>query len=453
MMYLDITRLTTRINNATPTGIDKVELQYALFFLAQGAFFVVQRGDALVQIPNPLAEEIIGYLNSRWQSGQAEDVFIGMKFKAWFDSQPKSQRRKSPEFVFYQEFIKLTLSQRLARIQQEKDDIKKKAPFIPVFMSCFFVALFPWIIKFFVDSKTKIIAANYVNFFLNQNIYINVGHTGLEKKELFSLLHKLNNLKLLFYIHDIMPITHHQYYPSHASEKHKKAIGTVISVGDYIYANSRFTASELCKNFNTSATVDVLEIGAPDKDIQYPMLGRSGFVAIGTIEPRKNYIWLINAWLEFCALYPQEVGSEQLMIFGKRGWLEEQQFNQFQHTVGQSSNISWICDANDEAVTKQLQQARACLAAASVEGWGMPIAESLAYGTPVIASDIAAHREVSKGKAYFYQALNTRQFHEALRSCFVPDEYEKFFNVAGEFIPWGWNVHFERLNAISSQFR
>jgi glycosyltransferase involved in cell wall biosynthesis len=112
---------------------------------------------------------------------------------------------------------------------------------------------------------------------------------------------------------------------------------------------------------------------------------------VGTIEPRKNLITLLQAFediLRHTELKPQ------LVVAGRVGWLTDKLFNR----AGQS-------DAADRLVfTGYLgdDELRALYSAASVfvypsiyEGFGLPVLEAMACGAPVVTSDIASLRQTA----------------------------------------------------------
>jgi glycosyltransferase involved in cell wall biosynthesis len=58
------------------------------------------------------------------------------------------------------------------------------------------------------------------------------------------------------------------------------------------------------------------------------------------------------------------------------------------------------------ALRQLMAGARAVLMPSFAEGFGLPVMEALALGTPVIASDIAAHREVGRGLATYFSPID-----------------------------------------------
>src|SRR5262249_41244642 len=118
------------------------------------------------------------------------------------------------------------------------------------------------------------------------------------------------------------------------------------------------------------------------------------FIFVATIESRKNHLLLLDVW-ERLAL---ELGAAtpRLVIVGRRGWSHEKVVER----IANSSVLSRLVDEYntlpDTALARLLAEARAALYPSFAEGYGLPVAEALALGVPVICSDLAELREVAR---------------------------------------------------------
>jgi glycosyltransferase involved in cell wall biosynthesis len=115
------------------------------------------------------------------------------------------------------------------------------------------------------------------------------------------------------------------------------------------------------------------------------------FVALGTIEPRKNHLLLLASWRQMAkstfGLVPQ------LVVVGRRGWECEQVVDMLERCEAIRPHLLEINNASDEQVVSLLKGARALLMPSFAEGFGMPVQEALAVGTPVISSPLPAIKE------------------------------------------------------------
>jgi glycosyltransferase involved in cell wall biosynthesis len=122
-------------------------------------------------------------------------------------------------------------------------------------------------------------------------------------------------------------------------------------------------------------------------------LGGPYFVALGTIEPRKDHGLLLDIWADFHTSLPA-ADIPRLLIIGRRGWKSEAVFSRLDNQGFTGQKVIELGDLSDGAVAAVLTRATALLAPSRAEGFGLPAAEAAARGVPVLACDLAVTREV-----------------------------------------------------------
>jgi glycosyltransferase involved in cell wall biosynthesis len=127
-------------------------------------------------------------------------------------------------------------------------------------------------------------------------------------------------------------------------------------------------------------------------EAQAPFAGRPYFLALGTIEPRKNHERLLAA---HAALGP---GAPLLVVIGAPGW-ECGRAVAALRAARAAGRVLWLPRAEDADVWRLLAHARALVYPSLLEGFGFPPLEALRLGTPVLAGDTPALREVLGGHA------------------------------------------------------
>ena len=127
----------------------------------------------------------------------------------------------------------------------------------------------------------------------------------------------------------------------------------------------------------------------------------SPYLTVSTIEPRKNHRYLFES---FKKLWERGVDVSWIVI-GKRGWKTETLLEEMQRHRMYGKRLFLFDDLDDTELEYAYRDAKALLFASIVEGYGLPIIESLANGLPVLASDTAVHREVG-GEAVDYFDLS-----------------------------------------------
>ncbi len=140
------------------------------------------------------------------------------------------------------------------------------------------------------------------------------------------------------------------------------------------------------------------------KDVQarYGLQERSYLIYVGTVQPRKNLTRVIEA-LAITLAAGYEV---DLVIAGKRGWLSTP-IEQRAQELGITHRIHFIGYVPEQELPALLAGALCFVFPSLYEGFGMPVIEAMACGTPVITSTSSALPEVAGDAALLVDPLDT----------------------------------------------
>jgi len=107
----------------------------------------------------------------------------------------------------------------------------------------------------------------------------------------------------------------------------------------------------------------------------------------------------------------------------------------------------------DEELVNTLRHARALLYPSFVEGFGLPIAEALSLGVPVIASDLSVFREFAGDVPEYADPLDGRHWLELIEQYARPDSAPRAAQLARmlAFIAPTWAQHFERVDRLLAE--
>lgn len=130
-------------------------------------------------------------------------------------------------------------------------------------------------------------------------------------------------------------------------------------------------------------------------------LPRDFVLFTGAREPRKNLGTLLAAHRRARSAGP----VPDLVLVGPTGWGEESGPVEGVHVVG------WL---PRQELRGLVARARASVLPSHYEGFGLPVLEAMAAGTAVLASDVAAHREVAGGHARLVPPTDVDGWAEAL---------------------------------------
>lgn len=134
-------------------------------------------------------------------------------------------------------------------------------------------------------------------------------------------------------------------------------------------------------------------------------ISRNFILSVGTIQPRKNYSRLIEAFAQFIRENKQKYTDLQLIIIGKKGWLYEP-ILAAPKKFGIADKVKFL-DFVPDAELSSFYTHALCFALPSLyEGFGLPVLEAIAYKCPVVVSNVSSIPEIA-GKAGIYVDPNS----------------------------------------------
>ena len=137
---------------------------------------------------------------------------------------------------------------------------------------------------------------------------------------------------------------------------------------------------------------------------------REYFLCVGTLEPRKNLSLALRAH----ALLPESVRQRfPLLIVGMAGWQREQ-FSEELHQALACGCVCLLGYLPDEHVAQLLAGARALIFPSLYEGFGLPVLEAMACGTPVILTRRSAMPEVAGSAGNYVEPDETDGLRDAM---------------------------------------
>ena len=134
-------------------------------------------------------------------------------------------------------------------------------------------------------------------------------------------------------------------------------------------------------------------------------------LTVGTIEPRKNLIRLVNALHLLRRLDP----GLSLVIVGGTGWLY-QDFFELLEKLGDPQAVLLSGYVPDEDLPAVISGAEALVLASLYEGFGLPALEAMACGTPVVCSNASSLPELGGDAARYFDPQNTEDIARALQT-------------------------------------
>jgi len=199
---------------------------------------------------------------------------------------------------------------------------------------------------------------------------------------------------LVVTVHDLGVLRHPEWFNRWTSTYSRIAVPRVVAAASRVIAVSEFTKRELVSLLQVSeekirvvpnGVEDVFTPDGPHADGDYVL-------AVGTLEPRKNL-----------ARIAQSVDGE-LRVVGVRGW----------GGVDPPPNVTWLGDVDDEELAALYRGARCLVYASLYEGFGIPVAEALACGCPIVTSRGSAMEEIAGADATYVDPTSVESIREGI---------------------------------------
>lgn len=225
----------------------------------------------------------------------------------------------------------------------------------------------------------------------------------------------------LIFVHDLIAFRREAAPQRRARVIERLALGRAVKRAAAVAVNSEATKHDLLTRFgdDVGKKVSVVPLAAgpqfkPNSDRAQEEvvckkygLPENYVIAIGTIEPRKNYVRLIEAF-EAAAL------EAPLVLVGKLGWETKPVIAALERARQRGVDIRHLDYVPEDDVVALLQAARLFVYPSLYEGFGLPVLEALQCGTPVVCSDIPALVEVTAGAATLAPPLDARALGRAI---------------------------------------
>lgn len=278
-----------------------------------------------------------------------------------------------------------------------------------------------------------------------------VSHRALERPARIEALRR-RGCRFVPLIHDLIPLLHPEFARQGHAERHRRRIATTAELADAVIVNSAATAADLdpwLSARDAPPPVAVAPLGVTPPAVEEPPVAlRPYFVALGTIEPRKNHLLLLNLWRQLAAQYGP--AAPRLVVVGQRGWENENVLDMLERCAAIDGIVRETGPLPDHDVACLLRGARALLFPSFAEGFGLPLAEALALGVPVIASDLPALREVGGAAPEFLDPLDGAAWRSAVLDYARSDSPARRAQIA-RIAQWktpGWTEHFAIVDRL-----
>ncbi len=172
-------------------------------------------------------------------------------------------------------------------------------------------------------------------------------------------------------------------------------------------------------------------------------LERPYLLSVSTVQPRKNYVRLIKAFARLITDLPSEIC---LVIAGGNGWMYEKVYRTVEE-LGLQDRVSMLGFTPDEDLVSLYRMATLFVYPSLYEGFGLPVAEAMACGLPVVCSNASSLPEVGGEAVLYFDPCDVDAMANAIQRALVDEELRMGMRTKGweQVKPFSWERAAEGL--------
>lgn len=241
----------------------------------------------------------------------------------------------------------------------------------------------------------------------------------------------------LVVIHDLAYL----HYPDQISRVmlwyYQKYIPKFIEKANQIITVSQSTLQDIIKHFPAAKSkIQVIYNGVRDaggprpsqEKLSKPGTDQPYFISIGSIHPRKNTIGLLSAYQKMREQISQQVN---LVIIGRKAW-KTGSIQSIYERHRFKNDIYFTGYLDDEEMFEYLAKSVGLVYVSFFEGFGLPVVEAMASGTPVLTSDRSSMKEIAGDAALLVNPDNPDEIAAGMIALFQNQELSKNLRLLGQ---------------------
>ncbi|MDO8573337.1 MAG: glycosyltransferase family 1 protein [Candidatus Daviesbacteria bacterium] len=205
-----------------------------------------------------------------------------------------------------------------------------------------------------------------------------------------------------------------------------------VQNADHIITISNFSKQDIMKQYKINKNKITVAYPGYDREKftgdRRQVTDKKYIIYIGTIQPRKNLLRLIEAVSRIDNLNLMVVGKTTGE--GKQGWMYEE-ILRAPSDFGIEDRVKFLGFVPTEELQTLLAGAIAYVQPSLWEGFGIPVVEAMAVGTPVIVSNVSSLPEVVGKAGLLIDPYSVDQIEQAIRLIVTDKRLQQKYSKAG----------------------
>ena len=243
------------------------------------------------------------------------------------------------------------------------------------------------------------------------DIILIAGAFWLHDPSLLLELRQIPGLRVATFVHDVLIWRYPAYFLPTDRTIWLSAFVQILGISDVLMASSLYVTDEIrtCAVALGLPCPEVLRTGMastfPDimptqpSEIVRQLMEQRFVLCVGTLEVRKNHAFLLDVWDQLHAEYGDAM--PRLVFAGKIGWKVTSLLRRIKELKWGRTHFLHIESVSDSDLAWLYGHCLFSAYPSLAEGWGLPISESLARGTPCLAANTASLPEAGGDLALY----------------------------------------------------
>ncbi|WP_097092105.1 glycosyltransferase family 4 protein [Novosphingobium sp. Chol11] len=243
------------------------------------------------------------------------------------------------------------------------------------------------------------------------DILLIAGAFWLHDPSLLLEMRQIPQLRIATFVHDVLIWRYPAYFLPTDRTIWLSAFSQMLGISDVLMTSSRYVEDEIraCAMALRLPCPDVLRTGMasafpsnmPEKpsEIVRQLIGKRFVLCVGTLEARKNHAFLLDIWDQLHAEHGD--AAPRLVFAGKIGWKVASLLRRMRGLNWRSTHFLHIDSPADSDLAWLYNHCLFSIYPSLAEGWGLPISESLAWGTPCLAANTTSLPEAGGTSALY----------------------------------------------------
>ena len=250
--------------------------------------------------------------------------------------------------------------------------------------------------------------------------------------------------------YDLIPILQPDYTSRELTNSFRFFLDSALNVCDFAFTISHYVKKDLdayTKSKGIEFPVVALplahQMASPQRATSENSsilngISKDFVLFVSTLEFRKNHAYTLEVWRKLLEVMPEK--TPDLVWVGRKSWLADGLLKRVENLDNLSGKLKVLSDISDSDLTALYENCLFTVYPSFAEGWGLPVAESLLFGKPVVSSNTTSMPEAGGDFPWYIDPHNVTEGFDLIRNLLEQPELIRAAEsrIASDFVPRTW---------------